>query len=634
MAKDFEKGGISVQTEHIFPVIKRWLYSDKEIFLRELVSNACDAVTKLKRLASLGEVKCSDSFDIHVVIDADLGTLTVRDNGIGMTEEEIKKYINQIALSGALDFIEKYEGEGQSNDGIIGHFGLGFYSAFMVADTVEIRSLSYAPASRAAYWSCTETGEYEMGEGDKTDRGTEIILHITDAEKEFLDKTRVRAVLDKYCAFMPVEIYLDVVGEEPEKDADGKEKAKEPINDIHPLWLRQPSECTDEEYKAFYKKVFNDYRDPLFYIHINADYPLNFKGILYFPSMSHEYSNLEGQVKLYYNQVFVADNIKEVIPDYLMLLKGVLDCPELPLNVSRSYLQNSGYVSKISAHITKKIADKINSLFQNDRENYQKMWDDIKPFVEYGSIRDSKFFERVKNSVIFKTTDDEFVTKDEYIASLPAAETKPQAENSGDKKDGAAEKKKIYYATSQLQQVNYIKLFREAGYKVLNLDALIDSQFISFYETTENDISFVRIDCDSSVLKQDDAEKIENEVLKKLFEESAKQGTEIVFERLNSEKTPAIITLSEEQRRFADMMKMYQRSNSIPPMPGEEKLVVNLNCPLIKKLEALASDEASHGKAQDIAHQIYAIAVLAQRTLTADELSQFVDSSFRVLEKL
>ena len=402
------RGGISVQTEHIFPVIKKWLYSDKEIFLREIVSNACDAVTKMKRLVGLGKAQSDGDYRIDVKIDPAAKTLTVSDNGIGMSAEEVKKYICQIALSGALEFIEKYEGENSKGDGIIGHFGLGFYSAFMVSERVDVFTKSF-DGSKAVDWSCTEGGDYELTDGDRAERGTDVVMHITDDEKEFLNKTRIEGLLKKYCSFMPVEIYLEEVGEEKKdaEDKDGKNQGPKPVNDTSPLWLKNPSECTEEEYKKFYHDVFSDFNDPLFYVHINADFPLNFRGILYFPKLRHEFANMEGEVKLYYNQVFVADNIKEVVPEYLMLLKGVLDCPELPLNVSRSYLQNSGYVAKITSHIVKKVCDKLNALFNNDRKTFEGFWDDVKPFVEYGCMKDRKFFDRTKGLIIYKTTDGE-----------------------------------------------------------------------------------------------------------------------------------------------------------------------------------------------------------------------------------
>ena len=403
-----EKGGISVQTEHIFPIIKRWLYSEKEIFLRELVSNACDAVAKLKHLVSIGEAQgIGDDFQITVKADKEKNTLTITDNGIGMTEEDVKKYINQIALSGALDFIQKYdnaETEKEANpDGIIGHFGLGFYSAFMVADEVEIQTKSFTGAP-AVSWKCSDDGDYEMAEGTRAERGTDIILHIAEEEKEYLDNNKLRSVLEKYCAFMATPIYL---AEEKKEEDSGEQK---PINDADPLWLKNPSQCTEEEYKEFYRKAFHDYKEPLFSIHINADYPLNFKGILYFPRISHEYETLEGQVKLFYNRVFVADNIKEIIPEYLLMLKGVVDCPELPLNVSRSSLQTNSYVAKVSAHITKKVCDKLNALFNTDREKYESFYEDLKTFVEYACLRERKFFEKVHGIALFKTVEVEYLT--------------------------------------------------------------------------------------------------------------------------------------------------------------------------------------------------------------------------------
>ena len=472
-----ERGGISVEIEHIFPIIKKWLYSEKEIFLRELVSNACDAVTKLKRLISLGQANESEEpFRVTVRVDAPAGTLTVSDNGIGMTEEEVRRYICQIALSGALEFVQKYEGDA-ANDGIIGHFGLGFYSAFMVADRVEIVTRSYTDAP-AVHWSCDESGSYEIGAGERAGRGTDVILHITDEEKEFLGAARLRGILEKYCAFMPVEIYFEDAEEEaktkeaPAEEAEGgdtKTAEPAPINDTHPLWQKAPSECTEQEYKDFYHKVFHDYRDPLFYIHLSADYPLNFKGILYFPKLNHEYESLEGQVKLYYNQVFVADNIKEVIPEFLLMLRGVLDCPELPLNVSRSYLQSNGYVAKISAHIVKKVADKLCGMFANDRAGYEALWQDLSAFVEYGSLREKKFFDRVKGAVLLRTTASEgerrYVTLDEYLEAA-----KKTNENT------------VYYTTDPTAQAQYVDMFRAQGIEIVVLPQIIDTQFITLLE--------------------------------------------------------------------------------------------------------------------------------------------------------
>jgi len=596
------KGGITVETEHIFPIIKRWLYSDKEIFLRELVSNACDAVTKMKRLVSLNEASFDGSYRIDVKVNEEEKTLTVSDNGLGMSEEEIDRYINQIALSGALEFIQKYEGENEDS-GIIGHFGLGFYSAFMVADRVEIVSKSFTDAP-AVRWSCNELGEYEMNEADKAERGTDIILHVTDEEADLVKKETLTRILDKYCAFMPIEIYLN-----------GEEK---PINDTTPLWLKNPSDCTPEEYSEFYKKLFADWQEPLFYIHINADYPLNFKGILYFPKPSHEFSNMEGQVKLYYNQVFVADNIKEVIPEYLMTLRGVLDCPELPLNVSRSYLQNSGYVSKISAHIVKKVADKINSLFNTEREKYEGIWDDLKPFVEYGCMRDKKFLDKVKGSVIYKNVDDKYVTLSEY--------TEKNTKEAG----------KVFYATDKTQQSRYIALLKEEEIDVLLLDSIIDSQFITHLEQENADVKFVRCDSDIAAALKSEGETVENEVLKELFVEAiGKEKTEVEFASLKNEKTPAMITLSEQERRFSDMMKLYSRGENMPGMDNMgEKLIVNTKNALIEKISTMLSDPAKKETAKLLAKQVYMLALVSQRTLTADELEAFVNNNVDILSNI
>jgi molecular chaperone HtpG len=601
-----KKGGISVETEHIFPIIKRWLYSDKEIFLRELVSNACDAITKQKRLVSLSEAESDGNpYRINVILDPDAKTLTVEDNGIGMSEEEIDKYINQIALSGALDFIEKYEQESEDG-GIIGHFGLGFYSAFMVADSVEIYSKSYTGAP-AMHWVCNEAGEFEMEHCDKTDRGTRIVLHITEEEKEFLDSARVQEILNRYCAFMTTEIYF-------KNTADTEEKEEKPVNNPTPLWTKAPSDCTEQEYKDFYRELFNDFKEPLFSIHINADYPLNFKGILWFPKLSHEYSNLEGQVKLFYNQVFVADNIKEVIPEYLLLLKGVLDCPELPLNVSRSYLQNSGYVSKISSHIVKKVCDKLNSLMNGEREEYEKMWDDIKPFVEYGSMRDKKFYDRVKGSILFKTVDGNFMTLDEYTAK------------------NTKEKGKVFYATDKTQQSRYIKLFRDEEIDVLLLDTMMDTQFVAFLESQNEGIHFARCDADLADSLKKEEETVSNELLVEVFKKAVGEG-EVELVSLKDESTPAMLTLSEQDRRFADMMKMYSHDfGNMPTTP--EKLLVNVKNTVVAKIEAMLGDPSKRELCEKMSREIYMLALISQRPLTETELENFVKGNLEILESL
>ena len=601
-----EKGGISVQTSHIFPVIKKWLYSEKEIFLRELVSNACDAVTKLKRLESLGEYEGDGKpYRVDVTLDSAEKTLTVSDNGIGMTEDEVKKYICQIALSGALDFVEKYEG-GDDKNGIIGHFGLGFYSAFMVAEQVEVITRSYRTADTVS-WQCDENGNYAFTESEtERERGTDIILHLGAEGDEYLNGSKIKEVLDKYCSFMPVEIYFTDLGTEKKEDAEEK-----PVNDVAPLWQKNPSEATEEEYKEFYAKVFRDFREPLFQIHINADYPLNFKGILYFPKIANEYDSLEGQVKLYYNQVFVADNIKEVIPEYLLMLRGVLDCPELPLNVSRSYLQNSGYVAKISAHITKKVADKLCGMFRNDRENFEKLWRDLKLFVEYGSLRDRKFHDRIKDAVIFEKTDGKFMTLGEYKEAV-----------------GDSTEKKCYYATDPVTQAQYISLFENAGIPVLLLDKVVDTQYVSMLEQND-DWKFLRIDADlANALKDESAGDEENAELESLFR--AATGAENLKLRMTSLKdntVPAVLNLNEEGRRMNDMMRMYGMDTD--GMPTDATLILNRSNSLIERLTAATDEDAK----KQAAGQIYLLALLSQRQLTADELKRFLADSYLVLEK-
>ncbi len=612
------KGGISVETEHIFPIIKKWLYSEKEIFLREIVSNASDAVTKLKRLISLGKVKdIEEDFKICVRLNKDEKTLTVSDNGIGMSLEEVNKYICQIALSGALDFIKEYENEDGAQNGIIGHFGLGFYSAFMVSDTVDVITKSYTGAP-AVKWVCNEAGEYEIFEDvEKECRGTDVVMHISDNEAEFLSEDKIRSILNKYCSFMPVEIYFEVEGEEHKCDHnhEGEEcdcDCHKPINDVNPLWKKLPSECTEEEYKEFYSKVFTDFKEPLFHIHINADYPLNFKGILYFPKLNHEYDSLEGQVKLYYNQVFVADNIKEVIPEFMLMLKGALDCPELPLNVSRSYLQNSAYVAKMSAHIVKKVADKLNSMFNTEREKYETLWNDIKLFVEYGCMRDRKFYERVKGSLMLELTDGRHVTVDEYLEK--AKETN---ENT------------VYYATDKTVQAQYISLFAARGIEIALLDKVIDTSFMGLLEQEKN-IKFVRVDADIEALKGD-GESFENEALANLFKTVSKnEKLTVKFEALADTKTPALLNISEEARRMDDMMKFYAANGAMEYMniPVESTLVLNTQSPLIKKM----SDETDSEKTKIVAHQVYMLALLTQRQLKADELQEFLSDSFKLLE--
>lgn len=689
-----EKGGISVETKHIFPIIKRWLYSDKEIFLRELISNSCDAITKMKRLISLGEIKSEDikntEFKIIVELDSEESTLKIIDNGIGMNADEVKKYINQIALSGALDFIEKYEPSGDDGNpdkstksdksdkkvqddtaksGIIGHFGLGFYSAFMVSDTVDIKSKSYA-GGQGVFWTCTDEGNFELYEGDcelspeKTNMGTEVILHINDENKEFLSEYKIKDILDKYCAFMPVEIYFkdankpcDCEKHEGHEHKDGEEceehgedcACKKPVNDILPLWAKNPSSCEKQEYLDFYKKVFNDYKEPLFYIHINADYPLNFKGILYFPKINTQFDSLDGQVKLYYNQVFVADNIKEIIPEYLLMLKGVIDCPELPLNVSRSYLQNSGYVSKISAHIVKKVGDKLTSLFNTERKEYEGFWNDIKTFILYGCLRDNKFYDRLKNIIIYKNTQGEYKTLDEYTQAI----VKPVDDDKNDK-----DEINIYYTNNPSAQAVYVAMHQRAGREVLILENIIETQFISLVEmhggggdnTDKPRVKFVRVDSDLGSDDKSDTigknkkdkkdkkeEKAENQELIALFKDAIGvndnpdkfKNLKIEVKDLADEKIPALLTLSEQERRMADMMKQYRMMDAnmanLPDSDYGETLIINSANPLIQKL--------SNTKNKEAARYIYMLSLISKRELTAEELEKFMDYSIDLCDK-
>ena len=615
MENEIKKGGISVETEHIFPIIKKWLYSDKDIFLREIVSNACDAVTKLRRLSSLGQISdIDDNFKIIVKADKEAGTITVSDNGIGMTEEELDKYLGKIALSGAVDFINKYEGEDDKGSGIIGHFGLGFYSSFMVSDRVTVVTKSYTGAP-AIEWECTEGGEFTLSASDKATRGTDVIMHITEEEREYLNDSKLLSILEEYCSFMPVEIYFEG---EAKPDGDGEEgkepEAPKPINDTTPLWMKNPSDCTEEEYLDFYRKVFHDYREPLFHIHINADYPLNFKGILFFPKITNEYESLEGQVKLYYNQVFVADNIKEVIPDFLLMLRGVIDCPELPLNVSRSYLQNSGYVAKMSQHIVKKVADKLNALFNNERENYEKLWEDIKIFVEYGSLKEKKFYERVKGSVVYPLTNGKTLTLDEYLEAA-----KEKHEN------------KIYYASDKMTQAQYISMLENEGIDVLYLDKGLDNQFISMVEQ-DRGVKFFRVDSDIADALKSDGEKFESSELSSLFVKvSGNEDLKVKFEALKDSSLPAVLMVSEQDRRFGEMMKLYGMQGAGLPSPTGE-LVLNSNCGMIRRLaDKLSCDERG---ATETAGYIYKLALLAQRKFSAEELKDFLSESYGILEKL
>ncbi|MBE6595402.1 MAG: molecular chaperone HtpG [Ruminococcaceae bacterium] len=609
-----QTGGISVNTENIFPVIKKWLYSEKDIFLREIVSNATDAITKLRRLQSLGEAESTDApFRIDVILNKEAKTLTVEDNGIGMTEEELKRYICSIALSGAVDFIQKYEGSGDdAKSGIIGHFGLGFYSSFMVSDTVEIHTRSHTGAP-AVHWVCSAEGEYELEESDREAVGTEVIMHISEDEADYLNAAKIREMLQKYCAFMPVEIYFDD-GEEKKED-----EAEAPVNDTAPLWQKPASECTDEEYKSFYQKVFSDFREPLFQIHINADYPLNFKGILYFPRITNQYESIEGQVKLYYNQVFVADNIKEVIPEYLLMLKGVLDCPELPLNVSRSYLQTNSYVSRVSAHIVKKVADKLVSMCKNEREQYEKVWGDIKTFVEFAAMRDQKFYDRTKDCLLLPLTDGTHVTVGEYLEKA-----KEKHENT------------VYYTTDTSLQAQYVAMYEAEGIAVVKFDSLLDTQFAGAMESHLDGVKFLRVDADLAGALKSEAAAEADTALHDLFKRvSSNEKLEVRSESFKDSEVPAILTVSEESRRMEDMMRMYRLSGGEDKnfsFPLDTKLILNATSPLIGRIKELLVDDAA--RAEALAGYIYRLALLSHRSFSAEEMQAFLKESYRILSDL
>ncbi|MBQ9777897.1 MAG: molecular chaperone HtpG [Clostridia bacterium] len=609
-----QKGGISVNTENIFPVIKKWLYSEKDIFLREIVSNATDAITKLKRLQSLGEAAADDTpYRINVVLNKTAKTLSVEDNGIGMTEEELKKYICSIALSGAVDFLQKYEGENSSEKGgIIGHFGLGFYSAFMVSDTVEVRTRSFtgAPAVR---WVCNAEGEYELEPGTREERGTQVILYIAEEESAYLNPVKIREMLEKYCAFMPVEIYFD----DGEEKKEGEEE--KPINDTLPLWQKPVADCTDEDYKTFYHKVFDDYREPLFQIHLNADYPMNFKGILYFPRLNTQYDSLEGEIKLYYNQVFVADNIKEVVPDYLLMLKGVLDCPELPLNVSRSYLQTNSYVGKLSAHIVKKVADKLVSLCNSERERYESVWGDIKTFVEYAALRDEKFYDRVKGAILLKTTEGKYLTVSEYLEAV-----KERQANT------------VLYTTDAALQAQYVALYAAQDIPVAVLDGMMDTQFVAVVEAKQPEVKFRRVDADlSDVLKGEESE-LKGDALCELFRKvSGNEKLAVTLQALKNAEIPVMLNIPEDFRRMQDAMRMYRIANGeqvADELPQNASLLLNTASPLTKKLCSMAQENGE--RATQLAEYLWQLSQLSYRKLNADEMQAFLQKSYRLLEDL
>lgn len=627
------EGQISVNSKNMFPIIKKWLYSDKDIFLREIVSNGCDAIKKLESLQGIGEAQLEDGYQpkVIVTIDSEKKQLIVSDNGIGMTEDEVERYITQIAFSGAEEFLDKYKEKSEESAGIIGHFGLGFYSAFMVSDTVEIETLSYKEGAKPVHWVSAGEDSYEIEDGTRTEHGTTIIMNITEEEQEFLQESRIREILHKYCQFMPYEIYLNPHDEERpvydkdgniEKNEDGTEKKRIvkplPINDIHPLWLKAPKDCTDEDYKAFYQKVFMDFNEPLFWIHLNVDYPFNLKGILYFPKQLNRMEVMPGQVKLYSNQVFVADNIKEIIPEFLLLLKGVIDCPDMPLNVSRSFLQNDGEVQKIAQHITKKVSDKLHQIFKNDRPSYEKYWNDISAFIKFGCLKDEKFYDRMKDILLFKTIDGEYKTLEEY----------PKAEGN-----------KIYYVTDENLQAQYISMFKENGLTAAVLTHAIDPHFISLLEyKNPEEMKFLRIDADLGEALKVSQPEAESEDAKKAQEEENNKLIECVkaclpdekleykVESLKATETPAVILLSEYARRIQDMNKVL--GESFAP-EGQVTLVLNSENEIVKKIPSLTEENRKL-----VCEHIYDLALMAHKPLSAEQMSKFTARNVKLLELL
>ena len=676
-----KKGSLSINSENIFPIIKKWLYQDHDIFYRELISNGCDAVTKLKKLALIGEYTApeDEKYRIDVTVDPRVNTITFEDNGIGMTAEEVDSYINQIAFSGAADFLAKYKDKA-SEDQIIGHFGLGFYSAFMVSDKVVIDTLSYKDGAEPVLWTSGDGMEYEMEKGTRTGHGTTITLTINEEELQFCNEYKAREVIEKYCSFMPVEIYLKDAAREEEKakkkaeeaakkneagtievakEDDAADKAEtadfkevetevteKPLNDIHPLWNESPSQVKDEQYKEFYRKVFRDYKEPLFWIHLNMDYPFNLKGILYFPKINNEYENLEGTIKLYNNQVFIADNIKEVIPEYLLLLKGVIDCPDLPLNVSRSALQNDGFVKKISDYITKKVSDKLSGMFKVDRENYEKYWNDISPFIKYGCIKDEKFGDKMKEAVIFRDLDGKYVTADEYLkkdAEAVSESTDTAEDNSAGKEDGAEAKKDIiYYVTDEKEQGQYIRMFRNAGQNAVMMLYAIDTPFISWYESKKENVSFVRIDSDLTDSFKEGSEDSEEaksfaDKLVSLFRTALKdEELDVKVEKLKDPSVASIMTMSEDGRRMQEMMKMYAAYGMDMGNMGKEAqtLVLNSGNALVKRLleEKDAKEPSELGRM--IAEQLYDMALLQRNGLDQERMAAFLARSQELMLKL
>ena len=643
------QGSLTINSENIFPIIKKWLYQDHDIFYRELISNGCDAVTKLKKLSLIGEYEApaEEHYRIDVTVDPDKKTIEVKDNGLGMTEEEVNSYINQVAFSGAADFLEKYKDKA-NEDQIIGHFGLGFYSAFMVADKVTIDTRSYRPDAVPVHWESDGGTEYSMTEGTKEDRGTLITLYLNEDSLEFCNGYKAREVIEKYCSFMPVEIYLHDVKQDEEDRKGGETPEEKPLNDTNPLWNENPSQVKEEQYKEFYRKVFMDYKEPLFWIHLNMDYPFNLKGILYFPKINTQYDNLEGTIKLYNNQVFIADNIKEVIPEYLMLLKGVIDCPDLPLNVSRSALQNDGFVKKISDYITKKVSDKLSGMFKTDRENYEKYWDDISPFIKYGCLKDSKFGDKMKDAILMKDLDGRYLTVEEYLkrdgeeakpedeAPKEAPEAKQEEAKSEEK---PAEKQTVYYVTDEKEQGQYIRMFREAKLNAVILGQVIDTPFIGYMEQKKENVKFVRIDADLTEAfkedtKKDEAEEKKAEALISLFRKAAgNEQLDVKVEHLKDAEVASMMTMSEEGRRMQEMMKMYAMYGMQMGDLGEkdQTLILNANNRLVKRL---LNEEGGEELRQQIAEQLYDMALLSRGGLSQERMTGFIRRSQELMMKL
>ena len=695
-------GNLSINSDNLFPIIKKWLYSDHDIFYRELISNGCDAITKLKKLDMMGEYELPTDYkpQIQVIVNPDEKTLKFIDNGLGMTSDEVEEYINQIAFSGATDFIEKYKDKA-NDDQIIGHFGLGFYSAFMVADQVTIDTLSYKKDATPVHWACDGGTEFDMTDGTKEGVGTEITLYLNEDCLEFANEYRAREVIEKYCSFMPTPIFLskanaeteyetidaadkldtDTVVEEIHEEAKTEEKENEngekevvevspakeklkivkrpvPLNDTNPLWAKNPKDCTDEEYKEFYRKVFLDYKEPLFWIHLNMDYPFNLKGILYFPKINTEYDSIEGTIKLYNNQVFIADNIKEVIPEFLMLLKGVIDCPDLPLNVSRSALQNDGFVKKISEYITKKVADKLIGMCKTEKESYEKYWDDISPFIKFGCLKDTKFCDKMNDYILFKNLDDKYLTLPELL--VKEEEKKDDAEvldkdgnpitntgdatasdNTADGSDTSAdsekdERKVIYYVTDKVQQGQYIKLFKEQNMQAVILDHNIDTSFITQLEQRNEKYKFMRIDADVTESLKDETSaedlKAETDALTEVFKKALNNDKLTVkVEKLKNENISSIITLSEEGRRMQDMMKMYAMNGmggmDMNMFAADQTLTLNANNELVKYI-------FEHKDSENVpmfCEQLYDLAVLSNLPLSVDEMTKFVERSNKIM---